>query len=134
MGEGTPGWDDIFGQCPAEVVAIAAAARAAIRSADPDTVETASPGHGAVNFGVGPRKMADGYAYLMPQKDRVNLGFFHGVDLPDPAGLLEGTGKALRHVKLRSAWDVERAETRALIAAAVAERRARMTAKQGADA
>jgi hypothetical protein len=31
----------------------------------------------------------------------VNVGFFHGAALPDPAGLLQGTGKFMRHVKLR---------------------------------
>ena len=66
----------------------------------PQTVEVARPGDRAVTFGHGPRKMKDGYLYLMPQRAWVNLGFYHGADLPDPAGLLEGTGKALRHVKL----------------------------------
>ena len=32
----------------------------------------------------------------------VNVGFFHGAALPDPAHLLQGTGKFMRHVKLRS--------------------------------
>ncbi len=31
----------------------------------------------------------------------VNVGFFHGATLPDPARLLQGTGKFMRHVKLR---------------------------------
>jgi hypothetical protein len=31
----------------------------------------------------------------------VNVGFFHGAALPDPARLLQGTGKFMRHVKLR---------------------------------
>jgi hypothetical protein len=31
----------------------------------------------------------------------VNVGFFHGAALPDPAHLLQGTGKFMRHVKLR---------------------------------
>ena len=34
-------------------------------------------------------------------RDHVNVGFFHGAFLPDTAGLLEGTGKRMRHVKLR---------------------------------
>jgi len=36
------------------------------------------------------------------QKSHVNLGFYHGASLNDPAGLLEGTGKKLRHVKVRN--------------------------------
>jgi hypothetical protein len=31
----------------------------------------------------------------------VNVGFFHGASLPDPAHLLQGSGKSMRHVKLR---------------------------------
>jgi hypothetical protein len=37
----------------------------------------------------------------------VNLGFNYGAELPDPAGLLEGTGKLFRHVKLRSAGQLD---------------------------
>jgi hypothetical protein len=46
-----------------------------------------------------------------------------GAELPDPAGLLEGTGKKLRHAKVRSVEDAERPEIRALIERALAERK-----------
>ena len=52
------------------------------------------------------KKMSEHFCYVSPQKAHVNLGFFYGADLPDPSGLLEGTGKLLRHVKLRSPADV----------------------------
>jgi hypothetical protein len=41
------------------------------------------------------------FAYVNVFKAHVNVGFFHGADLPDPAGLLEGTGRRMRHVKVR---------------------------------
>jgi hypothetical protein len=41
------------------------------------------------------------FAYVNVFKSHVNVGFFHGSALPDPAGLLQGTGKFMRHVKLR---------------------------------
>ena len=63
----------------------------------------------------GPRKMIDGYAYILPYKRWVNLGFYQGVDLADPEGLLEGTGAKMRHVKIRSLDDAQRPEVRALI-------------------
>ncbi len=94
-------WDDVFRAASPEVQAVAVAARGLILSLHPEVVEVARPGDRAVSFGHGPRKMTDGYAYLMPQRAWVNLGFYHGATLPDPHGLLEGTGKALRHVKLR---------------------------------
>ncbi len=63
-------------------------------------------------YGVGPRKMIDGYAYILPHGAWVNLGFFQGAGLADPEGLLTGTGARLRHVKVRL-----------LIEAALAERK-----------
>ena len=40
------------------------------------------------------------FAYVNVYSKHVNLGFFYGVDLPDPHGLLVGTGKRMRHIKL----------------------------------
>jgi hypothetical protein len=42
------------------------------------------------------------FAYVNVFKSHVNVGFFNRVALADPAGLLEGTGKHMRHVKLKS--------------------------------
>lgn len=41
------------------------------------------------------------FAYVNAFKDHVNVGFFHGAALDDPAGILEGNGKRMRHVKVR---------------------------------
>lgn len=41
------------------------------------------------------------FAYVNVYTAHVNVGFFYGAYLPDPFGLLEGTGKHMRHVKLR---------------------------------
>ena len=84
--------------------------------------ETVRLGDRAATYGLGPRKMIDGYAYVMPHSEWVNLGFFQGASLSDPHGLLEGNGAKLRHVKIRSTADADRPEIRELIAAAVAER------------
>jgi len=40
--------------------------------------------------------------------DHLNLGFSRGVELDDPHGLLEGTGKGMRHVKLRNVADIKK--------------------------
>lgn len=40
--------------------------------------------------------------YIAPHKNWVNLGFFSGTDLYDPENLLEGTGKKMRHIKIKS--------------------------------
>ena len=49
---------------------------------------------------------------------RSTFGFPFATSLPDPKGLLEGTGKNMRHVKLRSAEDLEKKGLRELIVAA----------------
>ena len=66
----------------------------------------------------------DGYAYIMPFRTWVNLGFFQGASMMDPQGLLEGTGARLRHVKLRTVADTEQPGVRALVEEACAERKA----------
>lgn len=47
------------------------------------------------------------FAYVNAFTAHVNVGFFRGADLADPAQLLEGTGKYMRHVKLRPEGDVD---------------------------
>jgi hypothetical protein len=55
---------------------------------------------------------------FMVGKEHVTFAFLRGVALPDPEKLLEGTGKGVRHVKLRSVADVNRPGVKRLIAAA----------------
>jgi hypothetical protein len=63
--------------------------------------------------------MSDSYAYIIPYKEWVDLGFYQGVELPDPDGLLEGSGAKLRHVKIRSIHDANRPTVRVLIEGAL---------------
>jgi len=53
--------------------------------------------------------------FYMVAKEHVVFGFMRGAMLRDPEKLLEGTGKYLRHVKLRSVADVRRAGVRSLL-------------------
>ena len=96
--------------------------REVVLAVDPQAVEVVRLGDRAATYGVGPRKMKEGYAYILPHKQWVNLGFYQGATLPDPAGLLEGTGKKLRHVKVRTVAAAEEPALRDLLAAALAER------------
>jgi len=63
----------------------------------------------------------DTICVIMPLKAAVNLGFPRGVDLPDPTGLLTGTGKRARHVHITTISEVEAPALRALLEAAVAQ-------------
>jgi hypothetical protein len=56
---------------------------------------------------------------IMPLKTAVNLGFAQGAELPDPAGLLTGTGKRARHVNIKTLEEVEAPALRDLLEAAV---------------
>lgn len=106
-----------------EVRAIAVALRDLVREVHPDAVEVVRLGDRAATYGIGPRKMVDGYAYLMPQAGYVNLGFYQGARLPDPDGLLEGSGATMRHVKVRDLVQVRVPGVRDLLESAVTERR-----------
>lgn len=60
------------------------------------------------------------FAYLKAFSTTVNFGFWRGADLSDPDGLLEGTGDRMRHVKIRSAEDVDKSRFAAWVKEAVA--------------
>jgi hypothetical protein len=47
------------------------------------------------------------FAYIKAFKNDVNFGFWRGVDIKDPKGLLQGSGSKMRHVKLTSLDDVD---------------------------
>ena len=70
------------------------------------------------------------FGYVNAFSAHVNVGFFHGAMLDDPAGLLEGTGKRMRHVKLRWAQQVNAVALRELIAAAYRDIRLRLTSAE----
>jgi hypothetical protein len=66
------------------------------------------------------------FGYVNAFGDHVNVGFFFGALLNDPARLLEGTGKRGRHVKLRPGRDVDGAALAQLVDAAYADIRSRL--------
>jgi hypothetical protein len=66
------------------------------------------------------------FAYVNVFTSHVNVGFFHGAALPDPAGLLQGAGKFMRHVKLRPGTAANGAALSKLIDAAYLDIKARV--------
>ncbi len=58
------------------------------------------------------------FCFYMVGKKHVTFGFHFGTSLDDPEGLLEGTGKNLRHVKLRSTEDLDKKGLREMVVAA----------------
>ena len=84
---------------------------ARMRGCGADVRETLNDGHPNACVGDAP------FGYVAAFKAHVNVGFFYGMALGDPHGLLEGSGKRMRHVKLRWGEPVDEAALGELIAA-----------------
>ena len=70
------------------------------------------------------------FAYVNAFNAHVNVGFFRGAEIADPERLLEGTGKFMRHVKLRPERDVDAEALMTLIETAYTDMKGRLKAEQ----
>jgi hypothetical protein len=113
------GEQELLNEYSPEVQQLALAMRVRLRELTPDAQETVMKGYNSFNYSFG-GGMRDRFLAIVLHRAHVNLQFFNGVDLPDPAGLLEGTGKKLRHVKIRTMETIQRPEVKDLIEAAAA--------------
>ncbi|MEZ5557609.1 MAG: DUF1801 domain-containing protein [Pseudomonadales bacterium] len=71
-----------------------------------------------------------GFAYVNAFKAHVNVGFFRGAELDDPHGLLEGSGKFMRHVKLGPGRQVDPGALEQLIVTSYADMKRRLQAER----
>jgi hypothetical protein len=111
--------DAWFRERPGELGSIAQEWFARMRRCGPDVREL-------VHDGCPVACVADvPFAYVNVFRSHVNVGFFNRRALTDPAGLLEGTGKYMRHVKLKPGRSVDPAALDGLIEAAYKDGRAR---------
>ena len=113
VGDGT--FKEAIAKASPEIRKLASATRALLADVMPGVTEVPWVTQGTIGYGVGPKKMSEHFCYIMPHKKHVNLGFFYGADLEDPEGMLEGSGKALRHVKLRTIADLDQTGLRSLV-------------------
>ena len=95
--------EEFLGRYDPEVRKLALAARALVRRLVPDAEENLLRPWKTVAYGRSKK-----FCAISPHKDWVNLQFHGGISLPDPSGLLEGTGKSMRHVKIESLRDLKR--------------------------
>ena len=116
------GFDETLAGSSPPVRRLAARTRALILDVMPGVVEAPWTRQKVVGYGVGPRKMSEHFCYIAFHKNHVNLGFNYGSELPDPAGLLQGQGKLLRHVKIRSPEDLSNPALRRLLEVASTHR------------
>ena len=112
-------WDELLASQTPEVQASAQALEAVIRNLLPDVVVEFDPGNSLLAFGRS-MKMRDLLFALIPHAGWVNLQLADGALLANPDGLIEGTGKRIRHVKVRSAAAAADPKVRSIVRAQVA--------------
>lgn len=115
---GNGSFEDVIAAAPPEIQKLAHGARALLADVMPGITEVPWARQKIAGYGVGPKKMSQHFCYIAPFKKHLNLGFMYGAHLPDPQNLLEGKGADLRHVKIRTEADLERAGLRELISEA----------------
>ncbi len=112
-------WDELLASQTPEVQASAQALEAVIRNLLPDVVVEFDPGNSLLAFGRS-MKMRDLLFALIPHAGWVNLQLADGALLANPDGLIEGTGKRIRHVKVRSAAAAADPRVRSIVRSQVA--------------
>jgi hypothetical protein len=111
-------FEEMLATASPDVANLARQAKAVIQAVMPDVVEVVWLNQRISGYGVGPKKMSEQFCYIALFKERINLGFYYGSDLPDPQNLLEGSGKSLRHVKISRSEQLESPALRDLVVAA----------------
>ena len=115
-----PGVDEWLERQPRELGALAWAWFALMRRCGTDVRELIHDGCPVACVEDAP------FAYVNAFRAHINVGFFHGAALLDPARLLQGTGQHMRHVKVRPDDLLDVPALEALIAAAYRDIRARL--------
>lgn len=111
-------FEEILTTASPDVADLARQAKTLIQDVMSDVVEVVWLNQRISGYGVGPKKMSEQFCYIAIFKERINLGFYYGSDLPDPQNLLEGSGKSLRHIKISRREQLENPALRDLVEAA----------------
>ena len=107
--------DRLLAASAPDVAAIARELRAVVAETLPDRIEQVDFGNRLLAIGRS-MKMRDLLFAIIPHTSHVNLQLADGADLPNPDGLIEGTGKKIRHVKVRTLEAARSAGVRGAIA------------------
>src|ERR687894_1176434 len=105
-------FDEILAASSPAVRELARAIRALVYDVLPETVEVVWPRQGSVGWGTGPKKFSEQFAYFMPFRQHVTLGFYYGGELDDPTGMLGAGGRqvsgklSMRSLKIANLRDV----------------------------
>lgn len=112
--------DDIegfIGNYPPEVQELVRLTQAWVKKVLPESSEELALGYKMIMYKLRPNGRQF-VVYIAPYAKHVNLGFLMGTSLPDPHKVLKGTGKTLRHIKIKQARDLEKEGVQAVVEAA----------------
>lgn len=116
-------FEDLFLFLPVPIALTAYHLREVIETILPGATEIPKPKENHAEYAIGKGKQSEIFGYICPMEKYVRLGFYYGDALPDPVGVLVGEGKRMRHVKISTLAEAQKPEIRALIAAAIQERK-----------
>jgi hypothetical protein len=113
----------------AAIAAICQRLRSLVAQVIPDAREVLVARHNHIAYALSDRP-SERIIYICPLRAWAPLGFYYGSALDDPAGLLEGESKRLRHVKVRTLEQAEAAALAPLLAAGWAAGEAALAARR----
>jgi hypothetical protein len=104
------------------VTSIALALRDIVLEEAPEAIESLVNGYAvAIGFSFTGKPLKDGFCHVVTYANHVNLGFNRGAQLADPDGVLEGSCKSIRHLRIRNHDDLDRPLVRRFLRAAIAQ-------------
>jgi hypothetical protein len=104
---------------PEQVAKNALALRKLVLDEAPDANEVICRGYAVSISFTYTEKWTNAFCHIAVYKGHVNLGFNRGAELPDADGALEGTGKLIRHLPVRTAADLDNPNLRRFLRAAL---------------
>jgi Domain of unknown function (DU1801) len=103
------------------ITALALAVRAMVLAEAPDAIELLYDAYNAVSAGYSfTGRPSDAFIHIAAYAHWVNLGFNHGADLDDPGGVLQGSGRQVRHIRISELADLRKPAVRSFVRAAIA--------------
>ena len=124
-------FDEALSGSSSQVEEIARRLKDLIIDVYPDVVEVPWPKQRIIGYGVGPKKMSEHFCYIGAHREHVNLRFYYGTVLPDPIGLLEGTGRKLRHIKVREVEEIAQPALYDILQSSLEERKKALSVEKG---
>jgi hypothetical protein len=107
------------------IVELALAVRRFVLTEAPGATETIYDAYNAVSTGYSfTGQLKECFCHVAVYSKHVNLGFNRGVELADPRGILQGTGKQIRHITIRETGDLENPYLTRLLRMAIKNARA----------